>query len=255
MQQPPETTQLPDLDLLRPRLAQLINSISTLTSHLLHAFHNSPPSSSIPPTLPFPDLLNRYSLLISQFNSLIGLISSQGDLERERDRPQEGGAGTTTGKRKREERDTKRDKWAGVSIVPREPVEESKDWIVGLLLRTKQTPEVENRQAQLLESLPSQFKSALSSSTSDPSQFANLLAAQIRLINSAYDKVNAAKEYSGDGEEWDWKGRVGLEDEEEEGENDVDGMQVDKPEKVEGTRAWTENETATFLRTGQRPTI
>jgi hypothetical protein len=128
-----EPRQLPDLDLLRPRLAQLINSISTLTSHLLHAFHNSRPSSTIPPTLPFPDLLNRYSLLIAQFNSLIGLISSQGDLERERDRPQE-----STGKRRKEERDVKRDKWAGVSIVPREPVEESKDWIVGLLLRTKQ---------------------------------------------------------------------------------------------------------------------
>ncbi|GAA5996791.1 hypothetical protein JCM5350_007791 [Sporobolomyces pararoseus] len=262
MQQQHEVAQLPDLDLLRPRLAQLINSISNLTSHLLHSFHNSPPSSSIPPTLPFPDLLNRYSLLISQFNSLIGLISSQGDLERERDRPQEGatraGAGTTTtGKRKKEERDTKRDKWAGVSIVPSEPVEESKDWIVGLLLRTKQTPEVENRQTQLLESLPSQFKSAISSSTTDPSQFTNLLAAQTRLVNSAYDRVNAAKEYSGDGEEWDWKGRVGLEDEEEEEQetNDEDGMQVDKPAKVEGTRAWTENETATFLRTGQRPTI
>lgn len=133
MQNTLEPRQIPDLDLLRPRLAQLINSISTLTSHLLHAFHNSPPSSTIPPTLPFPDLLNRYSLLIAQFNSLIGLISSQGDLERERDRPQE-----STGKRRKEERDVKRDKWAGVSIVPREPVEESKDWIVGLLLRTKQ---------------------------------------------------------------------------------------------------------------------
>jgi len=138
MQQPTQTPPLPDLDLLRPRLAQLINSISTLTSHLIHSFHNSPPSSTIPPTLPFPDLLNRYSLLISQFNSLIGLISSQGDLERERDRPQEGGGAISQGKRRKEERDTKRDRWAGVSIVPREPVEESKDWIVGLLLRTKQ---------------------------------------------------------------------------------------------------------------------
>lgn len=136
MQQPLEPTQLPDLDLLRPRLAQLVTSISTLTSHLLHAFHNSPPTSTIPPTLPFPDLLSRYSLLISQFNSLIGLISSQSDLERERDRPPEDGP--VSSKRRKEERDVKRDKWAGVSIVPREPVEESKDWIVGLLLRTKQ---------------------------------------------------------------------------------------------------------------------
>ncbi|GAA5899879.1 uncharacterized protein JCM6883_006021 [Sporobolomyces salmoneus] len=248
MQQPPKSNQIPDLDLLRPRLAQLINSISTLTSHLLHAFHNSPPSSTIPPTLPFPDLLNRYSLLISQFNSLIGLISSQSDLERERDRPQE----ANVGKRRKEERDVKRDKWAGVSIVPREPVEESKDWIVGLLLRTKQTPEVENRQAQLLDSLPSHFKASLSAS--DPNEFATLLAAQTRLLNSAYDRVNAAKQFSADGgEEWDWKGRVELEAEDDEDPEDSENsMQVDDPPKI--VRAvWSEEDLATYLRTGKKP--
>ena len=133
MQQLAQTNSPPDLDLLRPRLAQLITSLSTLTSHLLHTFHSSPPSSTIPPTLPFPDLLNRYSLLISQFNSFISLISSQSDLERERDRPQESGK-----RRPKEERDNKRDKWSSSVVVPKESVEESKDWIVGLLLRTKQ---------------------------------------------------------------------------------------------------------------------
>ncbi|GAA6008110.1 hypothetical protein JCM11491_001889 [Sporobolomyces phaffii] len=261
MQHPVEGVQAPDLDLLRPRLAQLINSISTLTAHLVHAFHASPPTSTVPPTLAFPDLLNRYSLLISQFNSLVGLISSQGDLERERDRPQDGP--TPAAKRRREERDTKRDKWAGVSIVPRDPVEESKDWIVGLLLRTKQTPEVEARQARLVEELPSEFRSSLASS--DPTLFANLLAAQTRLLNSAYDRVNAAKEFSGDGgEEWDWKGRVGLEEEDDNDNDDDTGndeMQVDSAEngkkdtEESGLRAWTEEETAAYLRTGKKPTI
>lgn len=134
MQQP---VPAPDLDLLRPRLAQLITSLSTFTSHLLHTYHSTPPSNStIPPTLPFPDLITRYSLLISQFNSFISLISSQSDLERERDRPL---LSDSNNKRRRiEEKDLKRDKWSSTVIVPRNSVDESKDWIVGLLLRTKQ---------------------------------------------------------------------------------------------------------------------
>jgi len=74
--------------------------------------------------------------------------------------------------------------------------------------------------------------------------------------------VNAAKEFSADGgEEWDWKGRVGLEEEdaEDDAAADEDSMQIDKPAeksgKEDGPRAWTEEETATYLRTGKRPTL
>lgn len=41
-------------------------------------------------------------------------------------------------KKKVEEGDRKRDKWEGRLVVPRVQVEESQDWIVGMLLRTKQ---------------------------------------------------------------------------------------------------------------------
>lgn len=115
----------------------------------------------------------------------------------------------------------------------------------------------------MIDSLPSQFKTALSNSNT--SEFANLLAAQTRLCNTAYDRVNAAKEFSGDGgEEWDWKGRVGLEeedeDEEEAGADETDAMQVDESSNVKksegtGPRAWTEEETAAYLRTGKKPVV
>ncbi|GAA5939223.1 uncharacterized protein JCM15063_004458 [Sporobolomyces koalae] len=252
---------LPDLDLLRPRLAQVITSISTLTGHLLHTLHACPPQSTVPPTLPFSDLLNRYSLLIAQVTSLVGLVSSQIDLERDRDRPASSSDPTraSTTKRRQVERDTKRDKWGSVAIVPREPVEESRDWIVGLLLRTKQTPQVEQAQKELVDQL-------------DKSRGQDFLNAHIKLVNTAFDRINAAKEISDEGDEWDWKGRVGLQDEQEDDDDDDDQdkdddgdgdakMQLDtnknsdnnKGDETGAREPWTREQTLAFMRTGKLP--
>ena len=126
------------------------------------------------------------------------------------------------------------------------------------VLDAVQTPEVELSQQELLSSLPSPFLSSLSSS--DPSLFPSLLSQQTKLFQTAFDRVNAAKEYSGGeagGEEWDWKGRVRLEEEEEEEEDeemDLDEKEKEK-EKEEGERAWTEQETLGYLRTGRKPVL
>ncbi|GAA6060176.1 hypothetical protein JCM10212_005177 [Sporobolomyces blumeae] len=299
---------LPDLDSLRPRLAQTITAISLLTDHLAYLLHTSPPTH--PQTLPFPDLLNRYNLLVTHLNALATTLSSVNDLERERDRERldlaaasssyTGTNGTTTRRRRRDDaRDPKRDRWDSVAVVPSGPVDEAKDWIVGLLSRTKQTPQVEEYQADTLAQLarlanspsnPLRSTSASVVSTSAPSSkappvrlssqvLASKTADYTRLVNAAYDRVCALKEFAaaqpGDGgvqEEWDWKGRIGLdeEDEEDEGEGDDardrDAMQVDPvvsgaqdpstASQAGGTesRGWTEDEVALYLRTGKRPT-
>lgn len=129
------------------------------------------------------------------------------------------------------------------------------------VLDAVQTPEVELSQQELLSSLPSPFLSSLSSS--DPSSlFPSLLSQQTKLFQTAFDRVNAAKEFSGGeggGEEWDWKGRVRLEEEEEEEEDqemDLDENEKEKEkEKEEGERAWTEQETLGYLRTGRKPVL
>lgn len=111
-----------ELDALRLKLVQLIDQINTLQVQLHHASLSTPePSTSNPGILPWSDLLARYNLLLSQVVGLGSLLSSVGE-ERK------------TG----EAKDRKRDKWEGSAVAPAVEVEESKDWIVGMLLRTKQ---------------------------------------------------------------------------------------------------------------------
>lgn len=84
---------------------------------------------------------------------------------------------------------------------------------------------------------------------------------QQKLVDEAYDRVVALKEFSNDGEEWDWKGRIGLDDEEEEREGDDETtMDVDnggggggEGKKEEKKKGWTEDQVTTYLRTGKKP--
>ncbi|GAA5866771.1 hypothetical protein JCM1840_004261 [Sporobolomyces johnsonii] len=248
---PGQPAVLPDLDPLRTKLAQAITAIVFLQDQLHFLSLNSPtPSTAHPGILPFPELLSRYTLLLTHLTALGNLLSSQAENEKDRDRDRdEGPAGTGAQRRRRkDDTDARRDKWDSLSVVPAVEVDEAKDWLVGMLLRTKQTPEVEASQTALVSSLPAPFSAALAAS--DPAAFANAVAAQSRLLNTAYDKVCALKEFNSEGEEWDWKGRVEL-DEADGGEGE--NMEVDGADKKPEGKAWTPEEVAAYLRTGKKP--
>ncbi|GAA5962987.1 hypothetical protein JCM21900_004333 [Sporobolomyces salmonicolor] len=245
---------LPDLDPVRTKLAQAITAIVFLQDQLHYLSLNTPtPSTAQPGILPFPELLNRYTLLLTHLTALGNLLSSQAENEKERDRDrEEGAAGTGAPRRRRkDERDARREKWDSLSVVPAVEVDEAKDWLVGMLLRTKQTPEVEASQTVLVSSLPAPFSSAVSSS--DPAAFANAVAAQSRLLNTAYDKVCALKEFNSEGEEWDWKGRVELDEAERDADGEGEKMEIDEAAKKPEGKAWTPEEVAAYLRTGKKP--
>ncbi|GAA6052947.1 hypothetical protein JCM3770_006748 [Rhodotorula araucariae] len=254
----------PDFDSLRLRLVQLIDAVTVLHTQLSYlAFHSPTPSSANPGLLPFPELVARYNTLLTHITALQGLLSSEQDKEKERERERDEGAqGGAAGRRRRAERDRdmKREKWDSLSIVPADKVDEAKDWIVGMLLRTKQTPEVEASQAELLASLPEPFASALSaasnpSSTSTPS-FVSLASDHARLVTLAYDRLSALKEFNSQNEEWDWKARVELdEDEVDKGEGEAMQVDVTGKEGNGGERAWTPQEVQVYMRTGRRPAL
>ncbi|GAA5909669.1 hypothetical protein JCM8208_003842 [Rhodotorula glutinis] len=241
------TTATPDLDPLRLRLVQLIDAVTTLHTHLSFlAFHSPTPSTANPGLPAFADLVQRYNTLLTHLTALQGLVSSQQDRDKDRERERdEGEQGGALGRRRRAERDRdlKREKWDSLAVVPTDKVDESRDWIVGMLLRTKQTPDVEASQAALVKSLPEPFASALlpssstlastststhpaapapsgaTSSTSTPS-FATLAASHARLVSLAHDRLAALKEFNSASEEWDWKARVELDDDDDDEEGD-----------------------------------
>lgn len=116
--------QQSDIDSLRLKLVQLIEQVDTLSSQIHFASISTPePSTSNPGIPPYSDLLARYNLLLSHLVGLSALLSSVGD-KRE---PKRG-----------ETPDLKKHKWESLLVAPRQEVEESKDWLVGMLLRTKQ---------------------------------------------------------------------------------------------------------------------
>lgn len=129
----------PPLDPLRTKLVHLIDQIHFLHSHLQHLALSTPaPSTSAPGILPFPDLLNRYNLLLAAIVGLGGLLSDVALRERTRDERRRAGKAEETTRERDAWRDVKRERWEGAVVVPAREVEESKEWIVGLLLRTKQ---------------------------------------------------------------------------------------------------------------------
>ncbi|GAA6009628.1 hypothetical protein JCM10207_004131 [Rhodosporidiobolus poonsookiae] len=249
----------PDLDPLRHRLVQLIDQLSLLSHHL-----------ALLPSLsgaPFADLVQRHALLVTHLSAVQGLLSSQADKDKELERERaEGSAGAQVGRKRRRERerDPKRERWESVSVVPREEVDEANDWIVGMLLRTKQAPEIDASHAFLLSSLPSPFSSPSPSSSGSftPSPaFSAAQQAHAALLSAAYDKVCALREFNSENEEWEWRARVGLDEEEEEEGEEGEGAGEKAAEKGEageggdGKRAWTPKEVQAFLRTGTRPDL
>ncbi|GAA5900059.1 hypothetical protein JCM6882_002602 [Rhodosporidiobolus microsporus] len=258
----PSGHPLPDLDPLRLRLVQLIDALTILHSQLSYLAFNTPaagPSSAAPGVLPFPELVGRYNLLLTHLTAVQGLLSSQGEKDRETEKEREEGAAARR-KRKDRDRDVKRERWEAVSVVPAVEVDEGRDWMVGMLLRTKQTPEVEATQARLTTTLPTPFSTALSSSTHttapDPSAFPAALQAQTSLLTAAYDKVCALKEFNSEGEEWDWKARVRLDEEEEGEKGEGEGEKMQTEDGGGGAkRAWTAKEVQTYLRTGKKPDV
>lgn len=235
-----------DLDPLRLRLVQLIDAVSHLESQLAAYQHHPPPTQAGLP--PFLDLVNRYNLLLTNLAAIHRLVSSEQD-QHDQLRPRRVG----------DSADPKRDKWDSLAVVPAHRVDEAKDYIVGTLLRTKQTPEIELAQQTAASSLPEPFLSALSSSSSkEPPQappasssFAALSQAQARLVTAAHQKIVALKQFSaGGGEEWDWKARVELDQEEE----DEDDVVMEKASAGGGTGSdWTLRDLHVFMQTGKRP--
>ncbi|GAA6043929.1 hypothetical protein JCM8097_000904 [Rhodosporidiobolus ruineniae] len=268
----PSALPPPDLDPLRLRLVQLIDALTTLHSHLAYLQFTTPtPSSLSPGTLPFPDLVQRYQLLLTHLAAVQGLLSSRQDIERDEKRERDEGIQASRKKREERKRDAKRERWDAVSVVPATEVDEGRDWIVGMLLRTKQTPEVESHHSALLSSLPAPFSDALKLSSdpslpdASPSAFPDALALQSQLLADAFERVEAVRRFEDreEGNEWEWKARVGL-DEVGEGEGEGEGdegegdrMQEDKKEEKEegGARVWTAKEVQTFLRTGRKPDL
>ncbi|GAA5940532.1 hypothetical protein JCM3775_004820 [Rhodotorula graminis] len=296
------STTTPDLDPLRLRLVQLIDAVTTLHTHLSFlAFHSPTPSTANPGLPAFADLVQRYNTLLTHLTALQGLVSSQQDRDKDRERERdEGEQGGALGRRTRaqRDRDLKREKWDSLAVVPTDKVDESRDWIVGMLLRTKQTPDVEASQAALVKSLPEPFASALvpspsstlatasthsaappvpGAATSASTSFATLAASHARLVSLAHDRLAALKEFNSASEEWDWKARVELDDNDD-GDGERDGeerggaragagagggsahaMQVDDDGATEATsgapgpRAWTVREVQAFMRTGVKP--
>ncbi|GAA5972957.1 hypothetical protein JCM11641_000338 [Rhodosporidiobolus odoratus] len=263
----PSNHPLPDLDLLRLRLVKLIDALTVLHSQLSYLSFSTPtPTSLTPGLLPFQDLVARYNLLLSHLTAVQGLLSSQADKEKEGERDREQGPLGQRRKRKDKDRDLKRERWEAVSVVPAVPVDEGKDWLVGMLLRTKQIPEVETSQTTLITTLPSPFSSAVISSTPstsnptpDPAAFLDALSAHANLVTTAYDRITALKEFNSENEEWDWKARVDLDEENEEqdgggeGKGKGDQEMQDLPNPTQTARSWTAKEVQVYMRTGKKP--
>ncbi len=120
-----EVADSKSIDSVRLKLVQLLDSLTILQNQLHHYNLAAPePSSQNPGLPPWPDLLARFNLLLSHVVGLGALMTSIGD-------PAAQGRGQGG-------RDVKRDKWEQSTVAPRETIEENKDWLVGMLLRTKQ---------------------------------------------------------------------------------------------------------------------
>ncbi|KAL8292752.1 hypothetical protein RQP46_001364 [Phenoliferia psychrophenolica] len=196
----------PSLDALRLKLVQLIDALTQLQSHLRYlADSTAQPSTRNPGILPYPDLLARYNLLLSHVVSMGTLLSSVND-GREVKKGEEG-------------IDRKKDVWDSAVVVPGEQVEEAKDWIVGVLLRTKQTPAVEAHLASLSSSLPPHF-------FANPTTQEQSRVAYEARTTAALAKIQLLKEGLDD-DEWDWKGRVDVDEDEEEDESGEEGDEED----------------------------
>ncbi|KAM0790984.1 hypothetical protein ACM66B_004284 [Microbotryomycetes sp. NB124-2] len=247
-----------DLDAVRGKLVQLIDQLSTVLSQLHYLQQTTPdPTTSAPGILGYNDLLARYNLMLSHMVTLASLLSSDASLSHnsaalsQHVRPQDRG------------RDSKKEKWSASIVVPAVPVEEQKDWLVGMLLRTKQAPHIEQHLDELVKSLPPPFN--------DDKTYSQAYESRSQLTKAASARIQSLKHGTQD-EEWDWKGRVDIEqDEDESGDEDGEDERGDKAdttttERIDLTsdgdvtmsepsakRKWTLQELSTYSRTGRMP--
>lgn len=132
-----------DLDPLRLRLVQLIDAVSHLHAQLEHLAYAQQQQSQYGTAAlpPFTDLVNRYNLLVTHLAAIHRLVSSEQDQQQQQQRL--AAEPDPTARRRLLEReplgrDSKRDKWDALAVVPATRIDEARDWIVGTLLRTKQ---------------------------------------------------------------------------------------------------------------------
>ncbi|SCZ97185.1 BZ3500_MvSof-1268-A1-R1_Chr4-2g07046 [Microbotryum saponariae] len=224
----PQSIAPNELDAVRLKLVQLIDSIQLLLSQVHYLSSTVPtPSMQHPGLLSYNELISRYNLILSHVAALGGLLSSVGN-------PRESERRYRSGEPKR---DPKAERWKGSLVVPAVSVEPAKDWVVGTLLRTKQTVEVENYLSELEESLPRVFKEEASRKRA--------MEEREKLVEGASERILSLKDGE-NGEEWDWRARVEVDEDDEESEM----MQIeDNMEK----RKWTVQEVATYQRTGKLP--
>ncbi|KDE04815.1 hypothetical protein MVLG_04779 [Microbotryum lychnidis-dioicae p1A1 Lamole] len=224
----PQSIAPNELDAVRLKLVQLIDSIQLLLSQVHYLSSTVPsPSTQHPGLLSYNEVISRYNLILSHVAALGGLLSSVGN-------PREAERRYRNGEPKR---DPKAERWKGSLVVPAVSVEPAKDWVVGTLLRTKQTVEVENYLSELEESLPRVFKEEASRKRA--------MEEREKLVEGASERILSLKDGES-GEEWDWRARVEFDEDDEESEK----MQIeDDTEK----RKWTVQEVATYQRTGKLP--
>ncbi|GAA5877786.1 hypothetical protein JCM3774_000757 [Rhodotorula dairenensis] len=254
-----------ELDPLRLRLVQLIDAVSHLSAQLEHLAYAQPQPHLHLQLPPFTDLVSRYNLLVTHLSAIQRLVSSEQDQHQLRLAAEAVPSSTATRRFEALHADPKRDKWDALAVVPATRIDEARDWIVGTLLRTKQTPEVELAQQTAASALPEPFLSALnpasSSAPSSPS-FASLSQAQARLVTLAHQKIIALKQFSSSGgggeiDEYDWKARVELDDDDDDDNDDNDVDADDRLSKEtpmpSGAGTWTLQDFYAFMQTGKRP--
>jgi hypothetical protein len=117
----------PPIDQLRLKLVQLIDQLTTLSTLLYHTTLSTatqPPSTQNPGLPSFNELLSRYNLILGHYLGMNAML--------QRSSMDTGGGGRVGAE------DELRKKWESSTVVPSVAVEENRDWIVGMLLRTKQ---------------------------------------------------------------------------------------------------------------------
>ncbi|MBW0547607.1 hypothetical protein O181_087322 [Austropuccinia psidii MF-1] len=213
------------LDTIRSKLVQLIDAIATFRLQL----ESSPLT---PLTLPYPTLISKFLILLNHTEALsqalntivpskpinkFELPSARAERE-EREKWEDGPANTSI--------------LGNIAVAPRglEGLEDGKEWIVGVLTRTKLAPEIEKAEQKLLSLLPPP-------PSSDPAPTVDSLCKHVRNLTKLHEQhilncrsalhkaryaradpmdIDPTSDDDGDQEsesKYDWKMRVEVDDE------------------------------------------
>jgi len=124
---------------------------------------------------------------------------------------------------------------AQLTVHPGQAIEQERDFIVGVLLRTKQVPEIEALEGGLLKTIPS---------IEDPAVLYRQLIAHEKLADQALESCRKMKE-AVDDREFQWKARVtGADDDDEEEVEDGSDMDEDHKDKAGPTMTRRKKETS-----------